>query len=203
MYVSGFEASLEGWNPAWVERFDTLYGYNPSRAKELLKEAGYLLARFTSNCSPTPVLARRSIHRWSKPWRSILTRLGSNPPSSRWTRGKSLACGGTRRQQARSWSNIIGLRPTEEWIRTSNYSKGPGHNFEDPFIDEHYLKAHADCRSQRTATPRQGHSAITYSKSSPICPCCCCIMRSWPIQKSSRGGPIRGRALDAARISIC
>ena len=30
MYVSGFEASLEGWNPAWVERFDTLYGYNPS-----------------------------------------------------------------------------------------------------------------------------------------------------------------------------
>jgi len=41
MYVSGFEASLEGWNPAWAERFDSLYGYNPTRAKELLKEAGY------------------------------------------------------------------------------------------------------------------------------------------------------------------
>src|SRR2546426_9517705 len=41
MYVSGFEASLEGWNPAWAEGFDSLYGYNPARAKELLKEAGY------------------------------------------------------------------------------------------------------------------------------------------------------------------
>ena len=38
------------------------------------------------------------------------------------------------------WSNIIGLRPTEEWIRTSYWSKGPGHNFEDPFIDERYLQ---------------------------------------------------------------
>ena len=35
MYVSGFEASLEGWNPAWAERFDSLW-HNPTRAKELL-----------------------------------------------------------------------------------------------------------------------------------------------------------------------
>ena len=34
-------------------------------------------------------------------------------------------------------------------------------------------------------------------------PCSCCITRSWPIRKSSRGGPTQGLALAAARISIC
>ena len=32
---------LEGWNPEWAQRFDQLYGYNPTKAKELLKAAGY------------------------------------------------------------------------------------------------------------------------------------------------------------------
>ena len=41
MYVSGLAPFLEGYNPAWAQRFDQLYGYNPTRAKELLKEAGY------------------------------------------------------------------------------------------------------------------------------------------------------------------
>jgi peptide/nickel transport system substrate-binding protein len=29
------------WNPAWDQRFEEMYGYNPSRAKALLEEAGY------------------------------------------------------------------------------------------------------------------------------------------------------------------
>jgi ABC-type transport system substrate-binding protein len=29
------------WNPAWDQRFEAMYGYNPSRAKALLEEAGY------------------------------------------------------------------------------------------------------------------------------------------------------------------
>ena len=100
------------------------------------------------------------------------------------------------------WSNIIGLRPTEEWIRTSNYSKGPGHNFEDPFIDEHYLKLTQTVdpnERQRLARAIGDHLFEEFADM----PRCCCIMRSWPIRKSSRGGPTRGRALAAARISIC
>jgi hypothetical protein len=34
--------------------------------------------------------------------------------------------------------NIIGLRPTEEWIRTAHYSKTNGHQFEDAFIEKKY-----------------------------------------------------------------
>ena len=41
MYVSGLAPFLEGYNPAWAQRFEQLYGYNPTRAKELLREAGY------------------------------------------------------------------------------------------------------------------------------------------------------------------
>jgi hypothetical protein len=36
--------------------------------------------------------------------------------------------------------NIIGLRPTEEWIRTAHYSKTNGHQFEDEFIEKKYTE---------------------------------------------------------------
>ena len=38
MAVSFFHPSLPGWNQAWVDNFEENYGYNPVRAKELLKE---------------------------------------------------------------------------------------------------------------------------------------------------------------------
>jgi ABC-type transport system substrate-binding protein len=34
--------------------------------------------------------------------------------------------------------NIIGLRPTEEWIRTAHYSKTTTHAFEDEFLEKKY-----------------------------------------------------------------
>ena len=39
--VGGFYPNLPGWDEAWLERFDELYGYDPDRARELLAEAGY------------------------------------------------------------------------------------------------------------------------------------------------------------------
>src|SRR5207247_5676465 len=36
------------------------------------------------------------------------------------------------------WPNIISWRPSEEWIRTSYWSKSPNHHYENEFIDRHY-----------------------------------------------------------------
>lgn len=37
----GFHPTHEGWNPEWEARFDDMYGYNPEKARALIKEAGY------------------------------------------------------------------------------------------------------------------------------------------------------------------
>ena len=38
-YVHPYHRTIRGWNPEWEERFEEKYGYDPERAKELLKEA--------------------------------------------------------------------------------------------------------------------------------------------------------------------
>ena len=41
--VFGYEQRVEpkSWNPEWDQRFDSLYGYDPTKAKALLAKAGY------------------------------------------------------------------------------------------------------------------------------------------------------------------
>jgi peptide/nickel transport system substrate-binding protein len=39
LYNFPFHPNLRGWNPAWEANFEDKYGYDPVRAKELLKEA--------------------------------------------------------------------------------------------------------------------------------------------------------------------
>jgi ABC-type transport system substrate-binding protein len=137
-YVSGWLPMSEGWNPDWEKRFDQLYGYNPTKAKELLKEAGYppgaiklkILAFTEPGESEGPSVAEAlgiffkdvgidaeiEVLDWAKVREMI--------------RKKDLSCCIV--------PNIISWRPSEEWIRTSYFSKATGHNFEDEFIDKHY-----------------------------------------------------------------
>ena len=41
MVLNNFHPTREGWNPSWAERFESLYGYDPAKAKALLADAGY------------------------------------------------------------------------------------------------------------------------------------------------------------------
>lgn len=41
LIVQAYHERLPGWNPRWAAEAEEKYGYDPERAKELLKEAGY------------------------------------------------------------------------------------------------------------------------------------------------------------------
>src|SRR5499426_4791434 len=141
MYVSGFEASLEGWNPDWAKRFDALYGYNPVRAKELLKEAGYppgtIQVKLLSYTSPGEAEHPQVVEALAVYFDAV----GIKSTIESLDEGKVASLLRNKESVGAIWSNIIGLRPTEEWIRTSYWSKGTVvHHFEDQFIDERYVK---------------------------------------------------------------
>jgi peptide/nickel transport system substrate-binding protein len=138
MYVSGFQPFLEGWNPEWPKRFDQLYGYNPTKAKELLKAAGYpprklqvkILAYTSPGEAELPQVAEAMALYFNEVGiEATLEPVDEAKAVSMW-RSKETACC--------VWPNIIGLRPTEEWLRTSYQSKSPSPLFQDEFIEKKY-----------------------------------------------------------------
>lgn len=139
MYVSGFQPFLEGWNPAWVERFEGLYGYNPARAKALLQEAGHppgsIQVKFLSYTSPGEAEHPQIAEALAIYFEAV----GIKSTIETFDEGKVTSLWRSKDTSGMIWPNIIGLRPTEEWIRISYYSKGTVHHFEDPFIDQAYL----------------------------------------------------------------
>jgi ABC-type transport system substrate-binding protein len=140
IYVSGFAPHLEGWNPEWAQRFDSLYGYNPTKAKELLKAAGYapgtLKAKIMAFTSPgeaeLPQVAEAVASYFNDVGIQATLEAIDEAAFGSMTRAKEMSCC--------MWPNITGLRPTEELMRTAYYSKGNGHLFEDEFIEKKYLE---------------------------------------------------------------
>ena len=137
-YVSGWLPISEGWNPEWAKQFDQTYGYNPAKAKELLKEAGFpagiklkLMAFVNPGESEGPQVAD-ALGIYFKD-----VGLDTEIEVVDWAKVRDMFR--NKAIQCCIWPNIISWRPVEDWIRVSYYSKGPNHHFEDEFIDKTYL----------------------------------------------------------------
>lgn len=137
-YVSAWLPISEGWNPEWEKKFDQLYGYNPAKAKALLKEAGFasgmklkLLAFTNPGESEGPQVAD-ALGIYFK-------EIGIEPEIEviDWARLREMFR--NKNIHCCIWPNIISWRPVEEWIRGAYTSKGTGHIFENEFLEKNYL----------------------------------------------------------------
>jgi peptide/nickel transport system substrate-binding protein len=137
-YVTGWSTASEGYNPEWQSRFDQLYGYNPTKAKALLKEAGYgpgqlkfkILAFTEPGESEGPQVAEALGIYYKDVGIDTEIEVLDWAKVPEMFRKKTIQCC--------IWPNIISWRPSEEWIRTSYYSKGPNHHYENEFMDKTY-----------------------------------------------------------------
>lgn len=57
MYLNHYHPTREGWNPEWMTRFPEQYGYDPTRARALLAEAGQSGVRTNMVVRPIPLFA--------------------------------------------------------------------------------------------------------------------------------------------------
>jgi ABC-type transport system substrate-binding protein len=148
VYVSGWSEKSEGWNPEWASRFESMYGYNPAKAKALLKEAGY-----------GPGQLKMKIVAFTEPGESegpqVAEALGiyykdvgieAEIEVLDWAKVRAMF----RKKDIHCciWPNIISWRPSEEWIRTSYWSKSATHHYENEFLDKSYAALSAAVNPQ-------------------------------------------------------
>jgi peptide/nickel transport system substrate-binding protein len=137
-YVSGWLPISEGWNPEWEKRFEQQYGYNPAKAKALLKEAGYpngFKMKFLAFVNPGESEGPQVADAMGIYFKDV--GIDAEIEVIDWARIRDMFRNKTI--QCCIWPNIISWRPVEDWMRIAYYSKGTGHIFEDEFIEKNYL----------------------------------------------------------------
>ena len=142
-YISLWVKDSEGWNPKWESKFNELYAYNPEKAKQLLKEAGYgpgqlkfeIWAFTEPGESEGPAVADAlAIY-----FRNI--GVDATVQMQDWSKIRTTY----RKKIAHNimWPNIIGWRPADAGVRNFYYSKGSNHHYEDDFIEKTFNEVSA------------------------------------------------------------
>jgi ABC-type transport system substrate-binding protein len=135
-YVSLWAPNSEGWNSKWESRFKELYAYNPAKAKQLLKEAGYapgqvkvkLLAFTEPGESEGPAIADAVAIYWKNVGINAEVEMHDWAKIRTMFRKKAIHCC--------AWPNIIGWRPSDQGVRNFYVSKSNNHHYEHEFIEK-------------------------------------------------------------------
>jgi ABC-type transport system substrate-binding protein len=140
MYVSGLAPFLEGYNPAWAQRFDQLYGYNPTRAKELLQEAGYPPGTLPVKIWSFAQLAKPEIPQLAEVVATYFQAVGIQATIENIDQVLLASRNRAKDTNCCLWPNMISLRPTEEMIRVAHTSGALAHLFESAFLEQKYAE---------------------------------------------------------------
>mgnify|MGYP002628947547 CR=1 FL=1 len=135
-YVSLWAPNSEGWNPKWESRFNELYAFNPEKAKQLLKEAGYgpgqIKFKFWAFTEPGESEGPAIADALSIYWRNI----GVEAEVQMLDWAKIRTTYRKKQSDCCMWPNIIGWRPADQGVRNFYSSKGANHHFEDDFLEK-------------------------------------------------------------------
>jgi peptide/nickel transport system substrate-binding protein len=138
-YISLYVPTSEGWNPQWESKFKEMYGYNPEKAKQLLKEAGYgpgkpLTFQIWTFTEPGESEGPAVADALSIYFKNV--GVNAEVQMHDWAKIRTAY----RKKQSKDfmWTNIIGWRPADQGIRNFYYSKGNNHHYEDDFIEKTY-----------------------------------------------------------------
>ena len=136
-YLSLWVPTSEGWNPKWESRFNELYAYNPEKAKQLLKEAGYgpgnpLKFQIWTFTEPGESEGPAIADAFSIYFRNV--GVNAEVVMQDWSKIRTVY----RKKLSKDfmWTNIIGWRPSDQGVRNFYSSKGNNHHFEDDFLEK-------------------------------------------------------------------
>jgi hypothetical protein len=195
-YVSLWAPNSEGWNPKWESRFNELYAFNPEKAKQLIKEAGYkpgqvkvkLLAFTEPGESEGPAIADAVAIYWKNVGINAEVEMHDWAKIRTMFRKKTIHCC--------VWPNIIGW-PSDQGFGTFTSTKATITTTEQ-FIANLQL---SQWRTLRIAPSCCSRSATTFRKSLPISRSSGSATRFLRTRRSSVTGSIRGPLPAARRIS--